>query len=199
RISRGRSVREFVLSVLIVPTLLTFLWITAFGGSAIFFELNNITGIAVEIKENVAISLYVLFDSLPLSGIVNMVAVVLVVSFFVTSSDSGSMVVDTFTSGGKLKSPVTQRVFWAVMVGAVAAILLTGGGLNALQTAAITTGLPFAVVLIVMGFSLRKGFSQERKKEEMKRKAKEQESYKELLQNILNKKDEAHENHTKNQ
>ncbi|MCF8363086.1 MAG: BCCT family transporter [Prolixibacteraceae bacterium] len=199
RISRGRSVREFVLSVLIVPTLLTFLWITAFGGSAIFFEFNEIAGIAGEVKENVALSLYVLFDSLPFSGIVNMVAVVLVVSFFVTSSDSGSMVVDTFTSGGKLKSPVTQRVFWAVMVGAVAAILLIGGGLNALQTAAITTGLPFAVVLIVMGVSLRKGLSQEHEKEEMRKKAKEQESYKELVQNLMDKKNKKYEENTKKQ
>ena len=187
RISRGRTVQEFVLSVLIVPTLLTFFWITAFGGSAIFFEFNEITGIAAEVKENVALSLYLLFDSLPLSNIVNLLAIVLVISFFVTSSDSGSMVVDTFTSGGKLKSPVTQRVFWAVMVGAVAAILLVGGGLNALQTAAITTGLPFAVVLVIMGVSLRKGLQQEHEKEERKTKAKEQESYKDLVQNILNK------------
>ncbi len=199
RISRGRTVREFVLSVLIVPTLLTFLWITAFGGSAIFFEINNIASIAAEIEENIAISIYVLFDSLPLSGIVNMIAVLLVISFFVTSSDSGSMVVDTFTSGGKIKSPVTQRVFWAAMVGAVAAILLTGGGLNALQTAAVTTGLPFAVVLIVMGVSLRKGLSQEQKKEDMKRKAQERESYKKLVKNIIDEKETEYKNNNKEQ
>lgn len=188
RISRGRSVREFVLSVLIVPALLTFFWITAFGGSAIFFEFNDIASLSGEVKENVAISLYVLFDSLPLSGIVNLLAVVLIISFFVTSSDSGALVVDAFTSGGKLKSPVTQRVFWAVMIGAIAAILLVGGGLNALQTAAITTGLPFAVVLIVMGLSLQKGLSREHEKEELRKRNKEKESYKDLVQNILEKK-----------
>ncbi|MFW5753778.1 MAG: BCCT family transporter [Marinilabiliaceae bacterium] len=187
RISRGRTVREFVLSVLIVPALLTFLWITAFGGSAMFFELNEISSISAEVKESVATSLYVLLESLPLSGIINLLAVALVVSFFVTSSDSGSLVVDAFTSGGKLRSPVTQRVFWAVMVGAVAAILLVGGGLNALQTAAITTGLPFAVVLVIMGLSLQKGLSQEHDSEERRRKSKERESYKELVQNLLNK------------
>ncbi|MGM0376043.1 MAG: BCCT family transporter, partial [Bacteroidota bacterium] len=184
RISRGRTVREFVLSVLIVPALLTFFWITAFGGSAIYFELKEIVSISGEVKENVATSLYVLFESLPLSGIINLLAVVLVVSFFVTSSDSGSLVVDAFTSGGKLRSPVTQRVFWAVMVGGVAAILLVGGGLNALQTAAITTGLPFAIVLVVMGISLQKGLSQEYDREEKRKKSKERESYKELVKNL---------------
>ena len=201
RISRGRSVREFVLSVLIVPALLTFLWITAFGGSAIFYELKEIAGVSAEIKENVATSLYVLFDTLPLSGIINVLAVALVISFFVTSSDSGSLVVDAFTSGGKLRSPVTQRVFWAVMVGTVAAILLVGGGLNALQTAAITTGLPFAIVLVVMGVSLQKGLNTEYNKEEQRRKSREKESYKELIQNLLDRQaDEGDDNNqTKNQ
>jgi choline/glycine/proline betaine transport protein len=187
RISKGRTVKEYVLSVLIVPTLLTFLWITAFGGSAIFMELQDIAHISGEIKQNVATSIYQLFENLPLSLIINLLAVILVISFFVTSSDSGSLVVDAFTSGGKLKSPVTQRVFWATMEGAVAAILLVGGGLKALQTAAITTGLPFAVILIIMGISLRKGLQKDHEKEELRRKAKERESYKELVQNLLEK------------
>jgi choline/glycine/proline betaine transport protein len=187
RISRGRTVREYVLSVLIVPTLLTFLWITAFGGSALWLELEQAAGIASEVKENVATSIYQLFEHFPLAEVTNFAAIVLVISFFVTSSDSGSLVVDAFTSGGKLRSPVTQRVFWASMEGAVAAILLVGGGLKALQTAAITTGLPFAVILIVMGVSLRKGLKNEYEKEELHRKAKERESYKELVQDLIDK------------
>ena len=191
RISRGRTVKEYVLSVLIVPTLLTFLWITAFGGSAIFMELQEIAHISGDIKQNVATSIYQLFENLPLSLIINIIAVVLVISFFVTSSDSGSLVVDAFTSGGKLKSPVGQRIFWATMEGAIAAILLVGGGLKALQTAAITTGLPFAIILIVMAFSLRKGLQKEDEKEELRKKAKERESYKELVQNLLSKRKES--------
>jgi len=191
RISRGRTVKEYVLSVLIVPTLLTFLWITAFGGSAIFMELQDIAHISGDIKQNVATSIYQLFENLPLSLIINIIAVVLVISFFVTSSDSGSLVVDAFTSGGKLKSPVGQRIFWATMEGAIAAILLVGGGLKALQTAAITTGLPFAIILIVMAFSLRKGLQKEDEKEELRKKAKERESYKELVQNLLSKRKES--------
>ena len=187
RISKGRTVKEYVLSVLIVPTLLTFLWITAFGGSAIFMELQDIVHISTDIKQNVATSIYKLFENLPLSFIINILAVILVISFFVTSSDSGSLVVDAFTSGGKLKSPVAQRVFWATMEGAVAAILLVGGGLKALQTAAITTGLPFAIILIIMGFSLRKGLQKDYEKEELRKKAIERESYKELVQNLLEK------------
>jgi len=187
RISRGRTVKEYVLSVLIVPTLLTFLWITAFGGSAIFMELQDIAHISGDIKQNVATSIFQLFENLPLSLIINIIAVVLIISFFVTSSDSGSLVVDAFTSGGKLKSPVGQRIFWATMEGAIAAILLVGGGLKALQTAAITTGLPFAIILIVMAFSLRKGLQKEDEKEELRKKAKERESYKELVQNLLSK------------
>ncbi len=188
RISKGRTVKEYVLSVLIVPTLLTFLWISAFGGSAILLELNDMADIAGEVKKNVATSIYHLFENFPLANITNFAAIVLVISFFVTSSDSGSLVVDAFTSGGKLKSPVTQRVFWATMEGAVAAILLVGGGLNALQTAAITTGLPFAIILVIMAFSLRKGLQKEYEKEELREKAKERESYKELIQNLINRK-----------
>jgi len=187
RISRGRTVQEYVLSVLIVPTLLTFLWITAFGGSALFLELNGTADLISSVKENVATSIYHLFENFPLAEVTNFAAIILVISFFVTSSDSGSLVVDAFTSGGKLKSPVTQRVFWACMEGAVAAILLIGGGLKALQTAAITTGLPFAVILIIMAISLRKGLQKEHEKEELHEKAKERETYKELVQDLLEK------------
>ena len=187
RISKGRTVKEYVLSVLIVPTLLTFLWITAFGGSAIIMELKGMADIATDVKNNVATSIYHLFENFPLAQVTNFAAIVLVISFFVTSSDSGSLVVDAFTSGGKLKSPVGQRVFWATMEGAVAAILLVGGGLKALQTAAVTTGLPFAVILIIMAFSLRKGLQKEQEKEELRAKAKERESYKELIQSLINR------------
>ena len=188
RISKGRTVQEYVLSVLIVPTLLTFLWITAFGGSAIFLELNGASDLISAVQDNVATSIYHLFENFPLAEVTNFAAIVLVISFFVTSSDSGSLVVDAFTSGGKLKSPVTQRVFWATMEGAVAAILLVGGGLKALQTAAITTGLPFAVILIIMAFSLRKGLQKEHEKEQLHEKTKERESYKELVQDLIEKK-----------
>lgn len=163
RISRGRTVREFILGVLLLPTVLTFLWMSAFGGTALSLELAEGTAgtISNAVSENVATALFVMLEQLPLTGITSFVGIILVVVFFVTSSDSGSLVVDSIASGGKLESPVPQRIFWAVLEGVVASALLLGGGLSALQTAAISAGLPFAVVLLVMCFSIYKGLSYE--------------------------------------
>jgi choline/glycine/proline betaine transport protein len=174
-----------VLSVLIVPALLTFLWITAFGGSALWLELQGGASIAAGAMEEVATSVYLLFEHFHLAAVTNFATVVLVISFFITSSDSGSLVVDAFTSGGKLKSPVTQRVFWASMEGVVAAVLLIGGGLQALQTAAIAMGLPFAVLLVIMVFSLRKGLLKEYEKEQLRIRSHEKESYKKLIEHRM--------------
>jgi choline/glycine/proline betaine transport protein len=157
RVSKGRTVREFVLGVLLVPSLLSFLWMSGFGGSALSLALNNVGDIPAAVNENVATALFVMLQQLPLTLLTSIVGVLLVVTFFVTSSDSGSLVVDNLTSGGKLDSPVPQRIFWAVLEGVVAAVLLLGGGLTALQTAAITTGLPFAIVLLIMCYSLHRG------------------------------------------
>ncbi len=161
RISKGRTVREFVLGVLLLPSLLTFLWMSVFGSTALSLELGGSTIISDAVGENVATALFVMLDQLPLTGITSLVGIILVVVFFVTSSDSGSLVVDSIASGGNLESPVPQRVFWAIIEGAVAAVLLLGGGLQALQTAAITSGLPFAAVLLVLCYSLYKGLGDE--------------------------------------
>ena len=163
RISKGRTVREFVLGVLLLPSMVSFFWMSVFGGSAMYLELNNIGNLAEAVNENVATALFVMLQNFPLTQITSFIGIVLVVVFFVTSSDSGSLVVDNITSGGKLDSPVPQRIFWAVMEGVVAAVLLLSGGLDALQAAAIAVGLPFACVLLVMCFSLYKGLDQETK------------------------------------
>jgi len=167
RVSRGRTIREFVMGVLIAPTLLSFLWLSTMGGAALNLQLTNAANIAGAVEENVATAMFVMLDNFPLTALSSIVGILLVTIFFVTSSDSGSLVVDNLTSGGKLDSPVPQRVFWAVMEGVVAAVLLLGGGLTALQTAAIATGLPFAVVLLVMCYSLNQGLSQELRELEM--------------------------------
>ena len=163
RVSKGRTVREFILGVLLLPSMLTFLWMSVFGGTALSFELNEATAgvISTAVGDNVSTALFVMLQQLPLTGITTFVGIVLVVVFFVTSSDSGSLVVDSLTSGGKLESPVPQRVFWAVMEGVVAAALLLGGGLGALQTASIATGFPFAIVLLIMCYSIYKGLRYE--------------------------------------
>jgi len=161
RISKGRTVKEFVFGVILIPTLLSFIWMSVFGGSALFLESFGLSDITAAVKEDVATAMFVMLSNFPVAEVLSFVAIILVTIFFVTSSDSGSLVVDHLTSGGKLNSPTTQRVFWAIMEGVIAAVLLIGGGLATLQTASVTTGLPFAVVLLIGVYSLYVGFSQE--------------------------------------
>ncbi len=161
RVSKGRTVREFVMGVLFIPSLLCFFWMTVFGGSALKLTLDGVGNIPEAVQENVATALFVMLQELPFSLLSAFVGIVLVITFFVTSSDSGSLVVDSLASGGKLDSPVIQRVFWAIAEGVVAAVLLLGGGVTALQTAVIATGLPFAIVLLVMCFSLYRSLAGE--------------------------------------
>jgi len=149
RISRGRTVREFVLGVLCVPTLVSLVWFGVFGGTALEFEMRS-GGIAPLVTSDLSIGIYGVLERLPLAGASTLLAVVVVAVFFVTSSDSGSFVVDMLTSGGHPDPPTWQRVFWATMEGVIAAVLLWGGGLAALQSAAINTGLPFCLVLLVV-------------------------------------------------
>ena len=165
RVSRGRTVREFLTAVLLVPTLVTVVWMATFGGSGLHQTINGIGELANGVGDS-SLALFQMLAELPLTAITSFLAIVLVLVFFITSSDSGSLVIDSITAGGKLDAPVPQRVFWAIMEGLIAGALLYGGGeqaLNALQAGAITTGLPFTVVLLVMCFSLYKGLSAERK------------------------------------
>jgi choline/glycine/proline betaine transport protein len=166
RISKGRTVREFILGVMLIPTLLSFFWMSVFGGTAIYLQMNQIGDIAGAVSQDVAIALFAMLEHLPATRFLSIIGIILVTVFFVTSSDSGSLVVDHLTSGGKLDSPIPQRVFWAVMEGVVAAALLMGGGLTALQTASVMTGLPFAIILIILVYSLKLGLQQEYEVEE---------------------------------
>ncbi len=149
RISRGRTIREFVIGVLVVPTLVSCLWFTVFGWSAIALDAES-PGIAHAVGQDISVGVYVLLERLPWSGLSSALAAIVVAIFFVTSSDSGSFVVDMLTSGGHPDPPVAQRIFWAVSEGVVAAMLLVAGGLAALQSAAINTGLPFCLILLVV-------------------------------------------------
>jgi choline/glycine/proline betaine transport protein len=187
RISKGRTVKQFVLGVLIVPTIVTFLWMSGFGGSALFLETGGIAEIASAVEADQTTSLFVLLDQFPLSIITSILAIILVLSFFVTSSDSGSLVIDGLTSGGKLHAPVGQRIFWATTEGVVAAVLLLGGGLGALQAGAISTGLPFVLVLLIMCYSLQQGLNREYLEIQSKDKAKERESYRDIVAKALKK------------
>ncbi|BDD05872.1 BCCT family transporter [Aureibacter tunicatorum] len=160
RISRGRTVKEFVSGVLLIPTLFTFFWMTAFGGSALYHELMGNHEISNAALADVSTAIYHLLEQYPYSVISSLITIILVGSFFVTSSDSGSFVVDMLTSGGRDDSPKGQKIFWASTQGCVAATLLIGGGLTALQTASIITAFPFALVIMIMGYSLLKSFNE---------------------------------------
>ncbi|WP_102107388.1 BCCT family transporter [Oceaniglobus roseus] len=166
RVSRGRTVREFVTCVLIIPSIVCVLWMAVFGGTAIEQVFTNPDSL---VKANVIdsyspeLSLFGMLADLPLASITSVLGIVLVIVFFVTSSDSGSLVIDTITAGGKVDAPVPQRVFWCVFEGAVAITLLLGGGLASLQAMVISTGLPFTIVLLAMCVAIWKGLSSERR------------------------------------
>ena len=160
RVSRGRTVREFVVCVILIPTLVCIVWMSTFGGAAIDQVIANGNQAVAEAAQEV--KLFEMLRAFPLTQIASFVGITLVIVFFVTSSDSGSLVIDTITAGGKVDAPVAQRVFWCVFEGLVAIVLLLGGGLVALQAAAVATGIPFAAILLLMMWSTYKGLSTER-------------------------------------
>ena len=159
RVSRGRTVREFIICVLLIPSLVCVLWMTAFGGTAInqiiVDGVTSVAGAPLELK------LFLMLEELPLSFITSLLGIILVVVFFVTSSDSGSLVIDTITAGGKVDAPMPQRMFWCTFEGLVAIALLLGGGLGALQAMSVSTGFPFTVVLLLGCWAIFKGLLSE--------------------------------------
>jgi BCCT family betaine/carnitine transporter len=166
RVSKGRTVREFVTAVLVIPTVITSVWMSAFGGAALEQIDQGVGALAEEGITEVSLAMFQMFANLPFTNILSFVGIVLVLVFFITSSDSGSLVIDSITAGGKTDAPTAQRVFWVVMEGAIAATLIFGGGadaLGAMQATAISAGLPFSVILLIMTWGLLKGLTQERK------------------------------------
>ncbi len=164
RISKGRTVREFMICALLAPTAVCALWMSTFGGAAI--DMLNAGG-AEGVKATVIDAykpegaLFGFLQELPMYSIISPIALVLIIIFFVTSSDSGSLVIDTITAGGKMDAPVVQRVFWCTLEGLVAIALLLGGGLAALQGAAVSTGIPFTLVVLTMCYTVYKALSTE--------------------------------------
>ncbi|WP_119969698.1 BCCT family transporter [Shewanella japonica] len=166
RISRGRTIREFMTAVLIAPTVVTIIWMSVFGGVGIVQVVNGVGALGEKGLTEVPLAMFQVFDELPIGNIISLLAVVLVLVFFVTSSDSGSLVIDSITSGGKVDAPAPQRVFWALVEGAIAAALVWVGGteaIEALQAGAISTALPFTIILLVMCVSLIMGLRTEKR------------------------------------
>ncbi|OHV07640.1 BCCT family transporter [Kushneria phosphatilytica] len=170
RVSRGRTIREFVLGVLFVPVGVTFVWLSVFGDTALHGIMTGTTSHLVEqVQANTSTALFHFLDGFPLAWISSIVATVLVVTFFVTSSDSGSLVIDMLTAKDGEESPVWQRIFWAVSEGVVAFALLLAGGLTALQAASLMSALPFALILMAVCYGLFKALRVEALKQDSMR------------------------------
>jgi len=152
RISYGRTIKEFVIGVLLVPSLIVFIWMGIFGNSAIYQVLNNIGDISGAVSQNASTALFVLYDSMSFSIGLSIASLILIVTFFVTSSDSGALVASMLSSrkGAEIDgdSPLLSRITWAILLGVVAAVLLAAGGLGALQTAVVIFGVPFSIITI---------------------------------------------------
>ncbi|HZH57584.1 MAG TPA: choline BCCT transporter BetT [Burkholderiaceae bacterium] len=155
RISRGRTIRQFVGGVLLVPTGFTFMWMTVFGDTAIHFIMSEgMTSLGETVQADTTVALFVFLEQLSWPVVTCTIAIAMVVVFFVTSADSGALVVDQLAAGGAVNAPVWQRIFWSVLMGAVAIVLLLADGLTALQTATIATALPFSLILLVAMWGL---------------------------------------------
>ena len=167
RISRGRTIREFIIGVMLIPTVFTLFWMTIFGNSAIDLVHNQgVVELGEMVSKDSSVALFVFLENFPLSTVLSFFSVLMIVIFFVTSCDSGAMVVDMLCSHGSNNTPLWQRVYWAVGIGIVAAILLLAGGLNALQTMTIASALPFAIVLLLAIVGLIKALRVEAFKQE---------------------------------
>lgn len=194
RISRGRTIRQFVIGVLLLPAGFTLFWMTVFGNSAIDLVFNHgYSRLHEMVQQDTAVALFVFLEQYPVSHILSFIAVLMIIVFFVTSCDSGAMVVDMLCSHGNNDTPVWQRIYWAVGVGLVAAVLLFAGGLHALQTMTIVSALPFSLVLLLSIIGLIKALKIDAYKQASQQlnaipthSAVSSESWRERLQNIIN-------------
>jgi choline/glycine/proline betaine transport protein len=160
--SRGRTIREFCLGVLIVPTLITFFWMAVFGGTAIFQQLYGAGNIIDAVNQDISRPLFVVINNLDVgffAQVITFVAVILIITYFVTSSDSGTLMITTLISMGKEEPPISYRIFWRLGEGAVAIVLLLAGGLKTLQTGPLAAGLPFSIIMFLMMYGMVKAFA----------------------------------------
>ncbi|SMC75238.1 choline/glycine/proline betaine transport protein [Desulfocicer vacuolatum DSM 3385] len=161
RISKGRTIKEFIFGVLLAPTLLAFLWFTVFGTSALYMEMFLDAGLSRVMDKEISTVIFTFFQNLRLSGITSITGIILAALFFITSSNSATLVLSIMTAGGKTNPPNAQRIFWASIQGLVAIALMLHGGLECLQSATLVAGLPLTVILLAMLFSLKKGLREE--------------------------------------
>ena len=153
RISKGRTIREFCLGVIIIPSVFVFLWMTVFGNGAIWIDKHVAGGVLSQLANQPEVLLFRFFDYLPFGKLLTCIALILISVFFITSADSGILVINSLTSGNK-KSPAWQKIFWGVLLVIVTLLMLHAGGLQALQTTFIVTALPFGLVMLLLCYCL---------------------------------------------
>ncbi len=170
RVSKGRTIKEFVLGVLVVPSIFGALWFSTFGGSALFFEIFENAGISQAVNNDMTTALFVTLAEFPLGNFLGILATLLIITFFITSADSATFVLGMFSSKGSLNPPISTRLIWGALQSSIAAALLISGGLNGLQTASIVAALPFAIVMFLMAISLNRALSLEVKEQKRKEK-----------------------------
>ncbi|MGP4069703.1 BCCT family transporter [Halobacillus sp. B29] len=156
RVSRGRSIREFIFGVLIVPPLIACLWIATFGGTALNSDLNNGTNIAEAVNNDVTLALFETYQHLPMTGVLSILSILLIATFLITSADSATYILASMTTNGSLTPPLIIKIVWGVLMAAIAGVLLLAGGLNALQTASLVSALPFTIVIILFVYAFTK-------------------------------------------
>lgn len=172
RVSRGRTIREFIFGVLIVPPVISCFWIATFGGTAIWYDLHQNTNIATLVNEDVTVALFQTLNNLPLSMIASVVGIVLIFTFLITSADSATFIMASMTSNGAINPAVVTKLTWGVLMAAISGVLLYAGGLDALQTASLIAALPFIFIVLLLGITLWKMLGTEMipiKKHEIKR------------------------------
>ncbi|WP_211747718.1 BCCT family transporter [Paenibacillus sp. Marseille-Q4541] len=156
RVSKGRTVREFIVGVMVVPPVIACLWIATFGGTALWFDLHENAGIAAAVNQDVAVALFQMFDQLPFSSVMSVLSILLILTFLVTSADSATHILASMTSRGSLNPPTVGKIVWGTLMAAIAGVLLYSGGLEALQTASLIAALPFTVLLLLLIVAMTK-------------------------------------------
>jgi len=171
RVSRGRTIRQFIAGTVLAPTLVAFVWFSIFGGAALYMEIFQSVSVADAVKADVSTAMFALFNALPMGAVMSVVATLLVMVFFVTSGDSATLVLGTMSTGGNPNPPNRVKIMWGVLVSAIAISLLLAGGLKAMQTATIVFALPFSVVLLLMAVSVTRAIHQDWQAEQKMEKA----------------------------
>ncbi len=154
RVSKGRTIREFILGVMIVPPAIACLWIATFGGTALWYDLNAGTSIAAAVKTDLTSALFITFENLPFTNALSVISILLILTFLVTSADSATFILASMTTFGSLNPSLFTKIVWGLLISSISAVLLRAGGLEALQTASLISALPFTIVLLLLIASL---------------------------------------------